>query len=368
VAREISGGVNDYKVVVEKSTVPVYTSDWVRKIMLRSGTDPQSFDVASNPEFLREGTAVTDFLFPDRIVIGCDNERSAQVLREVYAPLTDGSYYERTDAIPQPDRALIPPPMIVTSTKSAELIKHASNAFLAMKISFINAVASVCESVGADVSQVVHGVGTDSRIGSRFLNPGIGYGGSCFPKDVMAFRAVARESGYDFRLLDEVMRINEDQRQRFLRKVRSALWTLRGKNLGVLGLAFKGGTDDIRESPAVFLVQALLQEGCKITAYDPAAMERVREAVPSGITFANSAYAAAHGADALLILTEWEEFANLDLSRLRQELKYPIVIDGRNLYDPEVMAAEGFSYYSVGRTACYPDGVPAAVLRNRKEA
>jgi UDPglucose 6-dehydrogenase len=368
VAREISGGVNDYKVIVEKSTVPVYTSDWVRKIMLRSGTDPQSFDVASNPEFLREGTAVTDFLFPDRIVIGCDSERSAQVLREVYAPLTDGSYYERTDAIPQPDRALIPPPMIVTSTKSAELIKHASNAFLAMKISFINAVASVCECVGADVNQVVHGVGTDSRIGSRFLNPGIGYGGSCFPKDVMAFRAVARESGYDFRLLDEVMRINEDQRQRFLRKVRSALWTLRGKNLGVLGLAFKGGTDDIRESPALFLVQALLQEGCKITAYDPAAMERVREAVPSGIHFANSAYEAAHGADALLILTEWEEFANLDLNRIRRELKYPIVIDGRNLYDPEVMAAEGFSYYSVGRTACYPDGVPAAVLRNRKEA
>jgi UDPglucose 6-dehydrogenase len=368
VAREISGGVNDYKVVVEKSTVPVYTSDWVRKIILRSGTDPQSFDVASNPEFLREGTAVTDFLFPDRIVIGCDSERSAQVLREVYTPLTDGSYYERTDAIPQPDRALIPPPIIVTSTKSAELIKHASNAFLAMKISFINAVASVCETVGADVNQVVHGVGTDTRIGSRFLNPGIGYGGSCFPKDVMAFRAVARESGYDFRLLDEVMRINEDQRQRFLRKVRSALWTLRGKNLGVLGLAFKGGTDDIRESPAVFLVQALLQEGCKITAYDPAAMERAREAVPSGITFANSAYEAAHGADALLILTEWEEFANLDLTRVRRELKYPIVIDGRNLYDPEVMAAEGFSYYSVGRTACYPDGVPAAVLRNRKEA
>jgi UDPglucose 6-dehydrogenase len=366
VAREISGGVNDYKVVVEKSTVPVYTSEWVRKIMLRSGTDPQSFDVASNPEFLREGTAVTDFLFPDRIVIGCDSERSAQLLREVYAPLTNGSYYERTDAIPQPDRASIPPPMIVTSTKSAELIKHASNAFLAMKISFINAVASICESVGADVNQVVHGVGTDSRIGSRFLNPGIGYGGSCFPKDVMAFRAVARESGYDFRLLDEVMRINEDQRQRFLRKVRSALWTLRGKNLGVLGLAFKGGTDDIRESPAVFLVQALLQEGSKITAYDPAAMERVREVVPSGITFANSAYGAAHGADALLILTEWEEFANLDLTRLRRELKYPIVIDGRNLYDPEVMAAEGFSYYSVGRTACYPDGVPAAVLRNGK--
>src|SRR6201987_6187102 len=368
VAREISGAVDDYKVVVEKSTVPVYTSEWIRRIILRNGTDPELFDVASNPEFLREGTAVSDFLFPDRIVIGCDSPRSAEILREIYTPLTNASYYQRAEAIPQPDRALIPPPLIVTSTKSAELIKHASNAFLAMKISFINAVASVCESVGANVNQVVHGIGTDTRIGPRFLNPGIGYGGSCFPKDVMAFRAVARESGYDFRLLDEVMRINEEQRQRFLRKVRSALWTLRVKNLGVLGLAFKGGTDDIRESPAVFLVQALLQEGCKITAYDPAAMERAQEVMSSGITFVNSAYEAAHGADALLILTEWEEFANLDLTRVRRELKYPIVIDGRNLYDPEIMAAEGFSYYSVGRTACYPDGVPAAVLRNRKEA
>ncbi|HET6178209.1 MAG TPA: UDP-glucose/GDP-mannose dehydrogenase family protein [Candidatus Sulfotelmatobacter sp.] len=367
VAREISGGIDGYKVIVEKSTVPVYTSEWVRKIILRSGTDPESFAVASNPEFLREGTAVTDFLFPDRIVIGCDSERSAEVLREIYAPLTDGTYYQRVDAIPQPDRASIPAPIIVTSTKSAELIKHASNAFLAMKISFINAVASVCESVGANVNQVVHGVGTDSRIGPRFLNPGIGYGGSCFPKDVMAFRAVARECGYDFRLLDEVMNINEDQRQRFLRKIRSALWTLRGKNLGVLGLAFKGGTDDIRESPALFLVQALLQEGSKITAYDPAAMERTQELMSSSITFANSPYEAAHGADALLILTEWEEFANLDLDRIRGELKYPIVIDGRNLYDPDVMAAQGFTYYSVGRAACHPDGVPAA-LRNGKKA
>jgi len=368
VAREISGAVDSYKVIVEKSTVPVYTSEWVRKIILRNGTDPELFDVASNPEFLREGTAVTDFLFPDRIVIGCDSERSAEVLREIYAPLTDGSYYQRPDAIPQPDRATIPAPIIVTSSKSAELIKHASNAFLAMKISFINAVASVCESVGANVNQVVHGVGTDSRIGRRFLNPGIGYGGSCFPKDVMAFRAVARECGYDFRLLDEVMNINEDQRQRFLRKVRSALWTLRGKNLGVLGLAFKGGTNDIRESPAIFLVQALLQEGCKITAYDPAAMERTQEVMNSGIAFANSAYEAARGADALLILTEWEEFANLDLNRLRNELRYPIVVDGRNLYDPEVMAAQGFTYYSVGRAASHPDGVPAALLRNGKKA
>ena len=368
VAREISGGVDDYKVIVEKSTVPVYTSEWVRKIILRNGTDPELFDVASNPEFLREGTAVTDFLFPDRIVIGCDGERAADVLREIYAPLTDGTYYQRADAIPQPDRATIPPPIIVTSTKSAELIKHASNAFLAMKISFINAVASVCESVGADVNQVVHGVGTDSRIGPRFLNPGIGYGGSCFPKDVMAFRAVARECSYDFRLLDEVMRINEDQRQRFLRKIHRALWTLRGKRLGVLGLAFKGGTDDIRESPALFLVQALLQEGSKVTAYDPAAMERAREVLGTSITFAESPYEAAHGADALLLLTEWEEFANLDLNRLREELKYPIVIDGRNLYDPEVMAANGFTYYSVGRAASHPDGVPAALLKNGKKA
>jgi UDPglucose 6-dehydrogenase len=368
VAREISGGITSYKVVVEKSTVPVYTSDWVRKIILRNGADPASFDVASNPEFLREGTAVTDFLFPDRIVIGCDSERSAKVLREVYAPLTAGTYYERRDAIPQPDRASIPPLIIATSTKSAELIKHASNAFLAMKISFINAVASVCESVGADVNQVVHGVGTDSRIGRRFLNPGIGYGGSCFPKDVMAFRAVARECGYEFRLLDEVMRINEDQRQRFLRKVQSALWTLRGKKLGVLGLAFKGGTDDIRESPALFLVQSLLQAGSKVTAYDPAAMDRAQQVVSSGITFATSPYEAARGADALLILTEWDEFANLDLNRLQEELEYPIIIDGRNLYDPEVMAAQGFTYYSIGRAASHPDGVPAAVLKSGKRA
>jgi UDPglucose 6-dehydrogenase len=195
VAREITGAVDDYKVIVEKSTVPVYTSEWIRKIILRNGADPGCFDVASNPEFLREGTAVTDFLYPDRIVVGCDNERCANVLREIYEPLTSGTYDQRGDAIPQPDRTSIPAPILVTSTKSAELIKHASNAYLAMKISFINAVASMCESVGANVNQVCHGIGTDSRIGPRFLNPGIGYGGSCFPKDVMAFRAVARECG-----------------------------------------------------------------------------------------------------------------------------------------------------------------------------
>jgi UDPglucose 6-dehydrogenase len=358
VAREISGAIRDYKIVVEKSTVPVYTSEWVRKIILRNGADADHFDVASNPEFLREGTAVTDFLFPDRIVVGADTERCANVLREIYAPLADGSYYKRTDAIPQPDRAHIPPPLIVTSTKSAELIKHASNAYLAMKISFINAVASICESVGANVQQVCQGIGTDSRIGPRFLNPGIGYGGSCFPKDLMAFRSVARECGYEFRLLDEVMRINEEQRQRFLRKVRNALWTLRGKRLGVLGLAFKGGTDDIRESPAILLIRSLLQEGCKVTAYDPAAIERAREVLPAGVEYAKSSYEAASGADALLILTEWEEFASLDLRELNTRLRYPIVIDGRNLYDPEVMLANGFTYYSVGRAPALPEGLP----------
>jgi len=360
VARSISAAINGYKIVVEKSTVPVYTSDWVRKIILRNAAPPDSFDVASNPEFLREGSAVTDFLYPDRIVVGADSERCAAVLRQIYAPLTDGSYYGRKDAIPRPDGAHIPPPLIVTSAKSAELIKHASNAFLAMKISFVNAVASICEAVGANVEQVCQGIGSDSRIGPRFLSPGIGYGGSCFPKDLMAFRSVARECGYEFRLLDEVMRINEEQRQRFLRKVRNALWTLRGKRLGVLGLAFKGGTDDIRESPAVLLVQALVQEGCQIAAYDPAASQRAREVLTAGVDFAASAYDAAAGADALLILTEWEEFAALDLKQLHSKLKYPIVIDGRNLYDPRVMAAHGFTYYSVGRTSASPEAQAAA--------
>jgi UDPglucose 6-dehydrogenase len=351
VAREIAGSVDSYKVVVEKSTVPVYTSQWIRTIIIRNGANPTSFDIASNPEFLREGTAVSDFLYPDRIVVGVEGDRCAEVLREIYSPLTSGEYYGRADAIPRPDRAQTPPRLIITSTQSAELIKHASNAFLAMKISFINAVASICEAVGADVQQVCDGVGTDSRIGPRFLNPGIGYGGSCFPKDLMAFRSVAKECGYDFGLLDEVIRINEDQRRRFLRKVRSVLWTLRGKRLGVLGLAFKGGTDDIRESPAMLLVQELLREGCHICAHDPAAMDRAKEVLPSTVEYVAGPYEAATGADALLILTEWEEFATLDLGRLRILVKYPIVIDGRNLYDPATMAAHGFSYYSVGRPA-----------------
>jgi len=370
VAREIASAINGYKVVIEKSTVPVYTSHWVRTIMLRNGATPESFDVASNPEFLREGTAVTDFLYPDRIVVGVDNDRAASVLREIYEPLTSGRYYARQDAIPQPDRAQVPPPVIVTSAQSAELIKHASNAFLAMKISFINAVASICESVGADVQHVAAGMGSDSRIGPRFLNPGIGYGGSCFPKDLAAFRAVARECGYDFRLLDEVIRINEEQRQRFLRKVRSALWTLKGKRLAVLGLAFKGGTDDVRESPAVLLIEKLLQEGCTVAAYDPAAMDRAKLQLGTGVEFFSTPYETLEGADALLILTEWDEFSTLDLARVYRGLKYPIIVDGRNLYRPEEMAALGFTYYSVGRQTSAPEtpAMAATAMRKTKNA
>jgi UDPglucose 6-dehydrogenase len=364
VCREIAHSTSSYKVIIEKSTVPVLTSDCIRRVMMLNGVPRPIFDVVSNPEFLREGSAVTDFLYPDRIVVGADNDRSAALLRAIYAPLTDGSYYKQKNAVPAPDDARIPPPLILTSAKSAELIKHASNAFLAMKISFINAVANLCETVGADIREVCAGIGADTRIGRRFLNPGIGYGGACFPKDLAAFRAVAHDYGYDFRLLDEVIRINQDQQQRFVRKVRSALWTLKGKRLAVLGLAFKGGTDDIRQSPAVAVIKCLLKEGCEIAAYDPAAMERARAELPLQVTFAESAYEAANSADALLILTDWEEFATLDLDRLYAELKYPIVVDGRNLYDPELMSAHGFIYASIGR----PDALPRkrAVLRLRR--
>ena len=351
VSRTVAQTLDSYKVVVEKSTVPVFTHDWIRKVMLLNGAAPESFDVASNPEFLREGSAVRDFLYPDRIVLGVDNQRSSRVLHEIYEPLAGGRYYQQESRIPGPAEPRVPP-VIVTSSKSAELIKHASNAFLATKVSFINAVASICEVVGADIQQVCDGIGADSRIGRRFLNPGIGYGGSCFPKDLKAFHAVARECGYDFRILEEVSRVNEEQLQRFVRKVKGALWTLRGKKLAVLGLAFKGGTDDIRESPALAVVKMLLREGCEIRAFDPAAMERARPLLPQqGLIYCESAYDAAERADALLILTDWKEFAALELERLRSLMAYPIVVDGRNLYDPAVMSAAGIIYYSIGRPA-----------------
>ncbi|HZU23394.1 MAG TPA: nucleotide sugar dehydrogenase, partial [Terriglobales bacterium] len=285
-----------------------------------------------------------------------DSERAAESLRQLYAPLTSGNYYRRSDAVPAAAHgaALPPPPLLVTNSKSAELIKHASNAFLAMKISFINAVANLCEAVGADVSEVKQGMGLDSRIGTRFLEPGLGYGGSCFPKDLMAFRAVAQERGYDFSLLTEVMKINEEQRRLFVKKVRTALWNLRGKALGVLGLAFKGGTDDVRESPAIEIVRALVKEGCVISVYDPAAMERGREVLGDAVRYAATPAEAAAGADALLILTDWPEFAHLKLASLAEVMKHPLLIDGRNLYRPAEAAAAGFTYMSMGRPLAEP--------------
>ncbi len=369
VSRSIAEAVDGTpRLVVEKSTVPVCTSEWIRKIMRLNGAPDAGYEIASNPEFLREGTAVTDFLYPDRIVLGADTKFAAATLAEIYEPLTSGRYQKNKNAVPAPDDARALPRVIVTGSRSAELIKQASNAFLAMKISFINAVANICESVGADVEQVCEGIGADSRIGSRFLSPGIGYGGSCFPKDLKAFRAVARECGYDFRLLDEVMRINNEQCVRFVHKVRSALWTLRGKHLAVLGLAFKGGTDDMRESPALHVIRMLSDEGCQVTAYDPAALEKAKAEVPERVRLASSAYDACTDADALLILTDWEEFAELDLDRLYSLLRYPIVIDGRNLYSPEKMAKAGFIYSSVGRPDSAPVKTPLRLRRANNSA
>lgn len=353
VASEIARSIEKYTVIVEKSTVPVYTNEWIRRVMARNGVPHELFDVASNPEFLREGTAVKDFLHADRVVIGTDEERATQLLRGVYEPITSGRYFEQESAIPGMRNLQSPVPLLETSTKAAELIKHASNAFLAMKISFINVVANICESVGADVKQVAQGMGSDTRIGPRFLEAGIGYGGSCFPKDVAAFRHVAEQMGIDFGLLAEVEKVNAEQQGHFFQKVRSALWTFRGKRIGVLGLAFKGGTDDVRDSPALGVVRQLLHEGATVVAYDPAAMARTADQIPSAanMIYAQSAYEAAEDADALLVLTDWQEFKELDLERLRYLLRYPIVIDGRNLYSLEQMEQYGFNYLSVGRSA-----------------
>lgn len=368
VASEIARSLDSYKVIVEKSTVPVYTNEWIRRVIERNGVPQHLFDVASNPEFLREGTAVEDFLHPDRIVVGANSERAAKILQDIYSPLTSGAYYERPDRIEGRNSVAEPPPLLLTSTKSAEIIKHASNAFLAMKISFINAVANMCEAVDANVEQVARGMGLDERIGPKFLRPGIGYGGSCFPKDVAAFRSVAEQLGLDFGLLAEVEKINVQQKKRFLSKVRSALWTLRGKKLAVLGLAFKGDTDDIRESPAIDLIEMLLAEGCSVRAYDPAAVERTMQVLPESaqMRYAQDIYSAAEDADALLILTDWAEFGRLDLGRLNVSLRYPIVIDGRNLYDPMLMADHGITYLSIGRPTAYPsrEMAPGELNRN----
>jgi UDPglucose 6-dehydrogenase len=284
-------------------------------------------------------------------VVGADTDRASDLMKSIYAPLTSGEYYRSSNAVPGPRGEGNAPPLLQTSTKAAEIIKHASNAFLATKISFINVVANICEAAGADVEEVARGMGMDSRIGPKFLKAGVGYGGSCFPKDVAAFRHVAEQLGVDFGLLKEVEKINDEQRRRFFQKVRSALWTFRGKRIGVLGLAFKGGTDDIRESPALDVVRQMLHEGSIVTAYDPAASDRAKELIPPGpqMRYVNDAYAAAQDADALVILNEWQEFAELDLKRLHYTLRYPIIIDGRNLYEPMKMLEHGFTYLSVGR-------------------
>ncbi len=330
VVAEIARTVNGYKVIVEKSTVPVYTNDWIRRVLHRHGVEANRFDVVSNPEFLREGTAVQDFLHPDRIVVGAGSERAAELLRRIYEPLTSGCYYGKPGALPGACSAAHPAMLLVTSVQSAEIIKHASNAFLALKISFINAVANLAEAVDADIEDIAAGIGLDSRIGPKFLRAGLGYGGSCFPKDVAAFHWVAQQRGVDFQLLEEVRKINDTQREVFFNKVLSALWTLRGKRLAALGLAFKGDTDDIRESPAIAIIRKLLQAGAIVTAYDPAAMERAREALPpaDNLKYASDLYEAAKDADAVLILTDWKEFATIDLARLNRAVRFPSSLTG----------------------------------------
>jgi UDPglucose 6-dehydrogenase len=351
VVSQIARSIQGYKVIVEKSTVPVYTNEWIRRVLYRHGVEASSFDVVSNPEFLREGTAVSDFLHPDRIVVGAGSERAADLMRRIYAPLTDGSYYEQAHAIPGDCSAQQPAKLLVTSAQSAEIIKHASNAFLALKISFINAVANVAEVVDANIEDIATGMGLDRRIGPKFLKAGLGYGGSCFPKDVAAFHWVAQQQGVEFQLLDEVRKINERQRDIFFNKVRSALWTLRGKHVAVWGLAFKANTDDIRESPALAVIQKLIEAGVTITAYDPAASERTKTVLPPSaqLRYAENMYEAATDADALLVLTEWREFAEADLAELHRQLRFPIIVDGRNLFDPKHMHEHGFTYISVGR-------------------
>ena len=365
---DIASAMDDYKVVVEKSTVPVLTNQWISRTLRFNGASDENFDVISNPEFLREGTAIEDFLYPDRIVVGADTDRARTVLRKVYQPLIDGSYYSRPDHLPGPRDLSQGVRYLETSAKSAELIKHASNAFLALKISFINAVANICELVGSDVEEVAAGIGADTRIGAKFFNAGIGYGGSCFPKDVRAFYKIAESIGYDFDLLQTVEEINENQQASFIKKLRAALWTLKGKQIGVLGLAFKGGTDDVRESPAMRVVRTLLAEGCQIAAYDPAAMEKASQQLPADdlLRYASDEFDAARDAHALLVVTEWPQFAALELDRLHEVMRYPVIIDGRNLFDPKKMAAAGFHYYSIGRPLAEPQVLVQAAATESK--
>ncbi len=327
VAREIAVHIKDYRIVVDKSTVPVKTGEKVAQTIKRynPGAD---IDVVSNPEFLREGSAVEDLMKPDRIVIGVSSDRATGPMKEIYSPFNA--------------------PIMVTDLNSAELIKHASNSFLALKISYINAVAAICEASGANIERVADGMGADKRIGRAFLNTGIGYGGSCFPKDLSAFIRISDELGCDFRLLKEVEAINRDQKERFLKKVRESLWVLRHKKIGVLGLAFKGNTDDVRSSVAIDIVRQLIVEGADIRAYDPKAMDKARPLLPE-VKMVAQAEEVADSADAILLLTEWNEFKSLPWQAMKKRMLSPLLFDGRNLLNPEEMRAFGFTYTSIGR-------------------
>src|ERR1700736_5271368 len=335
VAREIAGVLHSYRVIVDKSTVPVKTGEKVTESIKRYNRQGAEFDVVSNPEFLREGCAVKDLMQPDRIVIGAQSERAVDLMKKVYEPFMA--------------------PILVTDINSAELIKHAANSFLALKISYINAIASICAASGADVEKVADGIGMDRRIGRQFLNAGIGYGGSCFPKDVAAFITISEQLGVSFNLLKEVQRINAMQKERFLKLIRETLWVLREKKIAVWGLTFKPDTDDIRSSVAIDLVSEMLREGAHVMAYDPKGMEKARAIKAIADTqFVSSALEAVDGAEALVIATEWGEFANVDLSVVKDKMTTPIVFDGRNLFNPETMGQLGFHYHSIGRASVTP--------------
>jgi UDPglucose 6-dehydrogenase len=328
VAREIAGAMTSYKIVVDKSTVPVKTGDKVSETIKRYCKARVEFDVVSNPEFLREGFAVEDLMQPDRVVIGTRSARPVAAMKEIYEPFKA--------------------PIIVTDINSAELIKHAANSFLALKISYINAVSVICEASGANVEEVANGMGMDARIGRRFLNAGIGFGGSCFPKDLSAFIKISEQLGYDFGLLKEVQVINAGQMDRFIKKIADTLWVVKDKTIGVLGLAFKQNTDDVRMSPAIDLCLRLQKEGAKLRVHDPKAMDKARPTL-GNVTYVEDMNAVAAGCDALVVATEWPEFKQLDLERARRELTHPILFDGRNLFDPAEMERLGFIYKSVGR-------------------
>jgi UDPglucose 6-dehydrogenase len=344
VAREIARHMTRYTVVVEKSTVPVQTGEWVRRTIRLNNRHGVDFDVVSNPEFLREGSAICDSLYPDRIVVGVESDRAAKIMRELYDPIIARSF--PNCAVSAESQGEVP--FLVTDVRSAELIKHASNSFLALKISFVNAVANICDLSGADVLKVAEGMGYDRRIGRSFLNAGAGFGGSCFPKDVLAFHRISAELGYDFRLLDEINAINAAQRKVIVDKVRKALWILKDKTIGVLGLSFKPDTDDMREAPSVEIIRMLQEEGANIKAYDPAAMDKAKAVLPH-VVFCADPYEVARDSDTLVVLTEWEEFSGLDLERTKELLNYPILVDGRNIFDPARMRELGFEYVGVGR-------------------